>query len=171
MSSRRYSCGGQATIEAALTLLVGLVPLSIAMLGFAEIAWTYHALATLTRQGAQYAATHCWQDDSDSNVINWMTANAPAFPDRSKLVTGEIPIQVRYWTNDSANHLTNPFSCGGQSCSPECVPDSVTVSINGYYYNHFLPYFGFAPLLVPSFSTTMEIQGSGANSETGVSLP
>ena len=100
-----------------------------------------------------------------------MIANAPAFPDRSKLVTGEIPIQVKYWTNDSTNHLSNPFSCGGDACSAQCVPDSVTVSINGYYFNHILPYFGFGPLLVPSFATTVEIQGSGANPETGVSLP
>ena len=69
MYLRRHTCGGQATIEAALALLVGIIPLSIALLGFAEIAWTYHALATLTRQGAHYAATHCWQDDSGSNVM------------------------------------------------------------------------------------------------------
>lgn len=152
-------------------MVVGIVPLTLALIGFAEVAWTYHALAALTRQGAQYAATHCWQDDAGSNVMNWMVANSPAFPDRPKLITGEISIQVQYWTNDSINHLTNSFTCGGTSCSIECVPDSVTVSITGYSFNHFLPYFGFAAFQVPSFSTTVEIQGSGANPETGVSMP
>jgi hypothetical protein len=167
----RDKCRGQAAIETALALVAAIVPLTIALLGFSEVAWTYHALATLTRQGAQYAATHCFQDDSGSNVTNWMIGNAPGFPDRPKLVTGEIPIQVQYWTHDSANHLSNPFSCGGDACSAQCVPDSVTVSINGYFYNHFFPYFGFAPFQVPSFSTTVEMQSTGGNPETGVSLP
>ena len=171
MIMRRKNCHGQATIEMALALVVAIVPLTIALLAFAEIAWTYHALTTLTRLGAQYAATHCFQDDSGSNVTNWMIANAPAFPDRPKLLTGEIPILVQYWTNDSKNHLTTAFSCGGDACSAQCVPDSVTVSINGYFFNHFLPYFGFAPLQVPSFSTTVEMQSTGANPDTGVSLP
>jgi hypothetical protein len=161
---------GQATIETALALVVGIVPLTLALIGFAEIAWTYHALATLTRQGAQYAATHCFEDDNGSNVVNWMVTNAPAFPDRPLLVTGGIPIQVQYWTNDSTNHVSGPVTCSA-SCSSQCVPDSVTVSINGYYFNHFLPYFGFASLQVPSFSTTVEIESSGANPETGLSLP
>src|SRR5579884_3528725 len=167
----RVRSRGQATVETALALVVGMVPLTIALIGFSEIAWTYHALATLTRQGAQYAATHCWQDDSGSNVTGWMIANAPAFPDRPKLATGEIPIQVQYWSHDPVNHLSNPFVCDANTCSPQCVPDSVTVSINGYFYNHFFPYFGLAALQVPSFSSTVEIQGSGANPETGVSLP
>ena len=167
----RTNCRGQATIETALALVLAIVPLTIALLGFAEIAWTYHALATLTRQGANYAATHCFQDDTGSNVVSWMVANAPAFPDRQLLATGGIPIQVQYWTHDSTTHLSNPFACGGTSCSPQCVPDSVTVSISGYSFSHFRPFFGFAPLTVPAFATTVEIQSSGGNAETGVSLP
>src|SRR5436853_2170619 len=112
------SCRGQATVETALVLMVGIIPLTFGLIAFAEIAWTYHALATLTRQGARYAATHCWQDSSGSNVVNWMQANAPAFPDRSLLTTGEIQIVVNYWTHDVTNHQSVAFECS-DTCSPQ----------------------------------------------------
>jgi hypothetical protein len=83
-------------------------------------------------------------------------------------VGGAIQIQVSYWTLDREAHQTIPFSCGG-GCSPDCVPDSVTVSITGYEFNHFLSIFGFPPLVVPPFSTTLAMESAGANPETGVS--
>lgn len=161
---------GQATVEMALVLVFIIVPLTLGLIAFIEIAWTYHALATLTRQGARYASNHCWQDSSGSNVITWMQANSPAFPDRQQLTTGEIQIQVSYWTHDPETHRSEPFTCGG-GCSPDCVPDSVTVSISSYSFNHFLPMLGFQPLQVPPFSTTVAMQSAGANPETAVSLP
>src|SRR5689334_11256043 len=91
---------GQATLETVIALVVGIVPLTFGLIAFSELAWTYHALATLTRQGAQYAATHCFQDDNGSNVVSWMQSNSPAFPDRQQLVGGAIQIQVSYWTLD-----------------------------------------------------------------------
>src|SRR5438094_9572759 len=106
--------------------MVGIIPLTFGLLAFTEIGWTYHALAALTRQGARYAATHCLQDESGSNVMTWMQTNAPAFPDRPLLVSGAIQIQVNYWTHDLETHETVPFSCSG-GCSAESVPDSVTV--------------------------------------------
>ena len=73
----RNSCRGQATVETALALVFVIIPLTFGLIAFSELAWTYHALATLTRQGAHYAATHCWQDDIGSNVLTWMQGNAP----------------------------------------------------------------------------------------------
>ncbi len=161
---------GQASLEMALVLAAGIIPLSVGLIVFAEIAWTYHALVTVTRQGARYAVTHCWQDETGSNVILWMQANAPPFPDRPMLVSGEIPIQVQYWTHDTAGGQSVPFSCAG-GCSPECVPDSVTVSIRGYQFNHFLPLLRLQPLSFPPLSTTIEMQSAGGVPESGVSLP
>lgn len=166
----RGNSSGQATVEMALAMVVGIVPLTLALIGFAEIGWTYHALATLTRQGARYAATHCWQDSAGSNVVNWMQANAPAFPDRAQLASGGVQIQVNYWTHDPLTHQSVPFSCGG-GCDPQCVPDSVTVSISGYQFNHFLPMLRLQPLQVPPFSATVEIESAGADPETGISAP
>ena len=161
---------GQATVEMALALVFGVLPLTFGLIAFAEIAWTYHALATLTRQGARYAGTHCWQDSAGSNVVTWMQANSPAFPDRQQLNTGEVQIQVSYWTHDPETHQSVAFTCGG-GCGPECVPDSVTVSISGYSFNHFLPMLGLQPLQVPPFSTTVEMQSAGGNPETAISSP
>lgn len=167
---RKTGSRGQASVEMALTLVAGILPLTLGLIAFAEIAWTYHALATLTRQGARYAATHCWQDDAGSNVVTWVQANAPAFPDRAQLVSGGIQIQVNYWTHDPITNQSIPFSCGG-GCSSQCVPDSVTVGIGGYQFNHFLTQLGLQPLQVPPFSTTVEVQSAGGDAETAISSP
>lgn len=168
-NAKRRVSRGQATIETALVFAL-VTPLTFGLIAVAEIGWTYHALVTLTRQGARYASTHCWQDDAGSNVVNWMQVNAPPFPDRAQLATGGVQIQVNYWMHDFNTHQSVPFSCGA-ACSPECVPDSVTVSISGYQFNHFLPLLGLQPLQVPPFSTTVEMESAGGNPETGVSAP
>jgi hypothetical protein len=164
------SSRGQANVETALALIAGIIPLTFGLFAFGELMWTYHALATLTRQGARYAATHCWQDDSGSNVVNWMHDNAPAFPDRPLLISGGIQVQVNYWTHDRETHETVPFSCSG-GCTPDCVPDSVTVSITGYEFNHFFSILRLPPLQAPSFSTTVAMESAGGNPETALSLP
>ncbi len=153
-----------------MVLVAGLLPLTLALTAFAEVTWTYHALTTLTRQGAHYAATHCWTDSTGSNVVTWMQANAPPFPDRAQLASGGIEIQVSYWTHDPLTRTSVPFTCAG-GCSPDCVPDSVTVGIVGYQFSHFLSGLGLQPLQVPPFATTVEIEGAGANPETAVSTP
>jgi hypothetical protein len=165
----RAQSRGQAHVEAILALMVG-IPLTFGLIAFAELAWTYHALTALTRMGAQYAATHCFEDEGGSNVVSWMQSNAPAFPDRPLLVSGTIQIQVNYWMHDTETHTSVPFSCGG-GCSSECVPDSVTVSITGYEFSHFFSVLGLPPLQVPPFSTTIAIESAGGNPETTVSTP
>ena len=170
MKRVRCKVRGQATLEMALALLLVIVPMTLALIGFSEVAWTYHALATLTRQAARYAATHCWQDSSGSNVVSWIQSNAPAFPDKPQLQSGGMQILVSYWTHDPVTHQSIPFECAG-GCSPDCVPDSVTVSVSGYQFNHFFPMLGMEPLQAPPFSTTVEMQGAGGDPETGVSTP
>lgn len=161
---------GAATVEMALALMAGVVPLTLGLIVFTEIAWTYHALATITREGARYAATHCYQDSAGSNVVNWVQANAPLFPDRALLASGGISIQVTYWTHDPLTNESVPPLCSA-SCSAQCVPDSVTVAITGYQFDHFLTTLGLQPLQVPPFSTTVEIQSAGADPETAISSP
>jgi hypothetical protein len=162
--SRRHNMRGAATVETALALIAGIVPLSLGLIAFAELAWTYHALTTLTRQGARYAATHCWQDGAD-NVVTWMKANAPIFPDRQMLLSGAITIQVNYWTHNLDSDQSDAFSCDGTAACGACVPDSVTVSITGYQFNHFLTTLGLAPLQLPPFATTLEVQSAGGNGD------
>ncbi len=171
----RARCSGQATVEMALILGAVLLPLTLGIVALADVAWTYHALVALTRQGARFAATHCFQDDTGSNVVTWMQNNAPPFVDRPQLQSGGIQIQVSYWTHDltdPANPVSVPFTGCSESCTPECVPDSVTVSISGYQYRHLLPLLGpiFQDgLTVPAFSTTVEIQSAGGDPEQACS--
>jgi len=88
----RGGARGQASVEMALALLFGVVPLTLGLIAFAEAAWTYHGLTTITRLGARYAATHCFEDSSGQNVVSWLTdLNNPAlpvFPDRQQLAGG-----------------------------------------------------------------------------------
>lgn len=135
-----------------------------------DVVWTYHALVTLTRQGAKFAATHCYQDDAGTNVTDWMKVNAPAFLDRPQLVSGSVQIQVNYWAHDLGNHESVAFSCGA-ACTPACVPDAVTVSISNYQFTRLLPLLNLQPLTLPAFSTTVEVQGAGGDPEQGISFP
>jgi hypothetical protein len=155
---------GTATVEMALTLVAAIVPITIGFIAFTEIAWTYHALITLTRDGARYAATHACSDDGGS-VVRWMQANAPAFPDRAQLSNGGISIQVSYWNHvltDNQGDRSDALCDGG--CAV-CAPDSVTVSISGYQFNHFLTMLGLQPLQVPPFSTTVPIESAGGDAD------
>ena len=168
MSIRRSrKMSGQATVEMALALVFGIVPLTLGLIALVEVAWTYHALAALTRLGAQYAATHCFSDATGQNVVAWLAdstnTSTPAFPDRPQLLTGGIQIAVQYSTNDIANGIsTTPPTCS-PDCSTDCVPDSVTVSIaagspTAYTFNRFLLSLGLPTIQVPAFSTTLPME-------------
>lgn len=169
--ARKRKTSGQATIEMALILMTVLLPITLGLYAIADLVWTYHALVSITRQGAKYAATHCYEDDAGSNVVNWMQVNSPAFLDRPQLASGAVGIQVNYWTHDLTAHASVPFACGGDTCSPQCIPDAVTVGISGYQFKHLLTLFGLQPLQIPSFATTVEFQGAGGDPETGISTP
>jgi hypothetical protein len=169
----RSRCSGQASIELALVMLAALVPLTLGVVGIAEVAWTYHAVVTLTRQGAHYASTHCWEDDGGSNVTAWMQANAPAPLNLNGFRIGAGQIQVQYWTNNTSAQSSVPFdsSACAAACSPQCVPDSVTVGITGYQFQFPVPLFGLSQIQVPAFATTIEMQSAGGDPETGVGSP
>src|SRR3989442_3567028 len=96
--SGRRTMRGQASAEMALALLFGVVPLTLGLIAFAEAAWTYHGLTTITRLGARYAATHCFHDSSRHNDVSALTdlinPALPAFPDRLQLACGGIQITL-----------------------------------------------------------------------------
>ena len=170
--SRLRVMRGQASVEMALVLLFGILPLTLGLIAFAEAAWTYHGLATITRLGARYAATHCFQDSAGQNIVSWLTdlnnASLPVFPDRQQLASGGIQITVQYWTHDP-DQGNIPVVCAA-SCNAECVPDSVTVSIGtdnpgAYQFNRFLTSLGVPAIQLPAFSTTVPIE-SGVDPDT-----
>lgn len=161
--ARAPGCAGQASIEMALIMMTIMIPLTLGIVAIADVVWTYHALVTLTRQGAHYAATHCYLGDNGQAVTDWMKANAPPFLDKPN-IGATLQIQVNYWAHDFANNQSLAFSCAGAPC----VPDAVTVSIINYQFTHLLPLLHLQPLQVPAFSTTVEVQSAGIDPESGV---
>jgi hypothetical protein len=157
---------GQATLEFALIFAGTLVPLTFGLIFASQLLWIWHSVNDLTRQGASYASTHCWQA-SRGNVTSFMLANLPAMPNQQQFLNGPVQIQVSYFAEDPATGILTPFTCSGD-CTSGCIPDVVTVSITGFQYQAFA---GVPPIVLPNFQTSLPIQSCGCDPETGVCLP
>ena len=59
-----------------------LAPLTFGFIFTSQLLWVWHSVNDFTRQGAGYAATHCWEA-SAGNVIAFMQANVPLMPDQA----------------------------------------------------------------------------------------
>ena len=157
---------GQVTIEFALLFAGVLVPSTFGLIFGAQLLWIWHSVNDMTRQGASYAATHCWQA-SAGNVTSFMLTNLPAMPNQSQFLNGPVQIQVSYFAEDPTTGTLTPFACDGD-CTTGCVPDVVTVSVTGLQYRAFA---GLPPVIMPNFQTTLPMQSCGCDPETGVCLP
>src|SRR5882672_11483033 len=62
---------GQTALEYGILYAGVIVPLTFAIIFAAEMLWVWHSVVDFTRDGAQYAATHCWQGGGQ-NVITYM---------------------------------------------------------------------------------------------------
>src|SRR5262249_37079490 len=119
---------GQAAIEFALLYGGVLLPLTFGIVYVSEMYWVWHSAAEFTREGARYAATHCWQTDT-TNVMNYMQSHVPVNIDASQFRPGgSAQINITYYSRDVVTGQMTPFSCDGD-CSTNCVPDAVTVSV------------------------------------------
>jgi len=147
-----------------------LFPVTFGLLMVAQAIWTWSGVIHLTRVGAVYASTHCWQDSSGSNVVNYMQTHLPPLVDANQIVNGPATINVQYWTQDRVNHQTVPFECAA-SCTPDCVPDAVTVTVTGYQFNSLNRFLGLQPISMPAYSTSIHVESVGGNPDTGESTP
>src|SRR5580693_6655720 len=141
---------GQITMEFALILAGAMIPVTFGMIFTAQVLWTWHSVNELTRIGARYAATHCWQS-SAGNVTEFMLTNLPAMPNQQQFINGPVQIQVSYFAEDPTTGTLTPFSCDGD-CTTGCVPDVVTVTVSNYQVN-FLPML--PAVAMPNFQATM----------------
>ena len=155
---------GQATVETAVIMTVVLMPVTFGLVMTTGAVLTWSGMIHLTRTGANYAATHCWQDSTGGNVSSFMQTHLPVMLDAQQLVNGPAVITVEYWSQDRVNHVTTPFECA-TSCSAECTPDSVTVTIRGYQFNVLTRMVGLQSIAMPEYSTTVQIESSGGSSE------
>ena len=160
---------GQALTEFALVYVGLIIPITFAIVFTAQMLWLWHSINEWTREGARYAATHCWQPGG-SNVLNYMRSNVPVNVDQEQLQSGQADVEVLFYARDADTGTLSEFSCDSE-CSPNCVPDLVTVRVNHYEFRRFMAYLGLSPVQMPNFSTTVPIEGAGCDPEANSCTP
>ncbi len=160
---------GQALLEFALVYISVLVPLTFGIVFVSEMLWVWHSVVELNRDVARYAATHCYQGDTQ-NVITYMQTHVPRMVDQEQFKQGQATLQVQYFGRDPDSGQLTPFSCDGD-CSVDCVPDAVTVSITDYQFKHFLDYLKLQPITMPPFTTSLPMESAGCDPQQGSCLP
>jgi hypothetical protein len=154
---------GQALSEFAVLYAGVALPLTFMIVFVSEMLWVWHSVADFTRDGARYAATHCWMSDG-SNVAG------PPMIDMDQFQTGAAGIQVQYFQADPATGALTPFSCSSGDCSAGCVPDAVSVSITNYKFTRFSGFFKLPAVTIPPFTTSVPMESAGCD-ESGNCLP
>jgi hypothetical protein len=153
---------GQSTVEYALTYLALILPLTMMLYHGSNLLWVWQSGSDFTRQGAQYAATHCWQPGGE-NVLIYMRQHTPIMFDRDQFRDGQAEIEVSYFGRNADSGALEEYTCDGSSCSRECVPDLVRVQITNYQYRGLFSYFGLAPVSIPPFTTSMLMESAGCS--------
>jgi hypothetical protein len=136
----------------------------------AEMAWIWHGVVDFTRDGARYAATHCYEGDgSASNVLAYMQSNVPRIIDQAQFQSGAAGIAVAYYSQNPDGSLA-PFdgnACGGSLC----LPDSVSVGISNYQFTRFSALFKLPPVTIPPFTTVVPMESAGYQDASGACVP
>ena len=126
---RSRSESGQQAMEYVILYAGVLMPITFAIIFTAQVLWVWHSVVDFTRDGARYAATHCWQAAGD-NVLEYMRTHVPLMVDRDQfqaagqeLDSGPV-LFARPRDRRSGGLRLRPGEC-----STLCVPDTVTVRI------------------------------------------
>lgn len=167
--ARRTRERGQSTVEYAILTAGVMIPMTFGIIYLAQMLWVWHSVSDLTRLGARYAATHCWQASAD-NVISFMRSNVPLMVDRDQFTNGGADIQVNYFSRDPASGTMSDFTCDTE-CSTSCVPDAVTVRVANYQFRNFVSYLGLPPVQMPDFRTSVAVESAGCDPEQGFCQP
>lgn len=172
LSERRDGEAGQAALEYALIYAGVLLPLTFGLVFMAELLWVWHSVVELTRAGANYAATHCWQGDSE-NVVAHMRSHMPVMIDADQFQNGPAEIVVQYFSREPESGALIEFTCEDTECSTACVPDVVRVGVRNYEFRRFMGFLGLPPVPIPDFQASVPIESAGcsAEQEGGACLP
>jgi hypothetical protein len=158
---------GQATVEFALAYGAVMVPVLFGIVYVAQLLWVSHSITEFTRDGARYAATHCWEPDAE-NVVAYMQANVPPNIDQAEFKSGgSAQINVRYQQRDPDTGDLADFTCS-LGCSTACVPDAVTVTVTNYQFQHYVTLLKSVTL--PPFPASQAVEGNGCD-QTGSCNP
>ena|SRR5436190_2059210 len=159
---------GATAIEFLLVGMTVALPLSFAMFFTAQILWMWHSVAEMTRDGAKYAATHCYQ--GGSNVRAYMQSHVPAMPYQEQFINGPVEINISYYSRAADTNELSDFSCDSE-CSLGCIPDVVKVQVTNFEFRNFLTYWGIPPVPLPDFQTVVPMEGAGCDPDTGTCNP
>jgi len=165
----RTGRAGQTTVEFVLASAGILLPLTFGLVFIAQLLWIWHSVNEFTRQGASYAATHCWQS-SAGNVLGFMRSNVPLMINQDQFQNNQVQIAVSYFGLDPASGQLAPFSCDSE-CSTSCIPDTVSVSVTGFSYSPFGGARSLPAIPIPNFQTSLPMESAGCDPEQGVCLP
>lgn len=171
MAGRRNSRSGQVMVEYALLYVGVIVPFTFGIMYVAQLLWVWHSMVEFTRDGARYAATHCWESGG-SNVLEYMYTHVPINVEQAQFsqANASAQVTVTYSTVDPDTGSLSDFSCD-TDCSAGCVPDVVTVSIENYVYGKFFTFLKLPGVAMPAWPTTVPMEGAGCDASTGTCLP
>lgn len=169
MRGFRRDEAGQETVEYGLLAAGVIIPMVFSLFFVAEMFWVWHSVVDFTRDGARYAATHCWQADN-GNVRTYMTTHVPRMIDMDQFQNGSVAITVQYFSRDPDSGTLSAFTCDQSECSTGCVPDAVTVSVSNYEFRRFVSFFRLPAVPLPNFQASVAMGGAGCD-ETGSCLP
>jgi hypothetical protein len=159
---------GQAITEFALLYAAVVLPLTFMVVFVAQMLWIWHSVVDFTRDGARYAATHCWQaDGSAGNVLQYMQSHVPRMIDMDQFQNNAAGIQVQYFAQQPDGSLA-PFDSG--ACAG-CLPDAASVSITAYQYKRFSSFFKLPNVTIPPFATTVPMESGGLQDASGTCVP
>jgi hypothetical protein len=162
---KRDPRSGQATFEFVLVYGAVIVPVIFGILYLAQLLWIWHSVVEFTRDGARYAATHCWQPGAQ-NVIQYMQTHVPPNVDQAEFQSGgSAQINVEYMQVDPSSGQLAAFNCAAGSL---CEPDAVTVSVTNYQFQHYVSLL--KSITMPPFPTSQAMGGAGYD-QTAVCTP
>lgn len=159
---------GAVAVEYVVVGLTLVLPMTFAIIFSAQLLWIWHGVSEMTREGAHYAATHCYQ--GGTNVRNHMQSVVPPMPNQEQFRGGTAEINITYFARDPETGDLIDFTCDTQ-CSLGCVPDLVRVEVSQFEFRSFLQDWGISPVPIPNFQTTVPMEGAGCDPDTGSCLP
>jgi hypothetical protein len=162
---------GQALIEYSLLYAAVIVPFTFGIIYLAQLLWVWHSMVEFTRDGARYAATHCWESGGE-NVLQYMYTHVPINVEQAQFsqANANAQVTIAYSTVDPDSGSLTDFSCD-TDCSVSCVPDVVTVSVENYVYGKFFGFLKLSGVAMPPWPTTVPMEGAGCDSATATCLP
>ena len=156
--------GGQALTEFAILYAAFILPLTFMVIFVAEMLWIWHGVSDFTRDGARFAATHCFQTGG-TNVTGYMQAHVPPIVDQMQFQNGDAVIRVQYFSAGLDGSLS-PFAptpdCG------DCLPDTVSVSVSNYQFARLAGFLRLPPVTMPAFTTNLPMESAGFQDASGV---